>query len=118
MSSIDKPSLPSALTLALFLFGLGLTSCRDKGENPHTFFSADREHAAAIACTANLKTIAGAKEIWMLENHKTTNDIPTEADLFGPGKLLQEAPKCLRGGTYTIGRVSEKPKCSFPGHTL
>src|SRR5687768_1837351 len=36
-----------------------------------------------LCCIANLKQIEGAKHTWMLEKEKTTNDIPTDAELFG-----------------------------------
>ena len=55
-------------------------------------------------CIANLKWIEGAKEQWAVENHKSTNDIPSWVPLL---KYLAplKVPKCPKGGTYTIGRV-------------
>jgi hypothetical protein len=70
---------------------------------------------ARYACILNLRALDGAKETWMLENRKTTNDIPTKADLVG-GPYLREMPQCPKGGRYTLGRVGEYPKCSVPGH--
>src|SRR5262245_21947433 len=69
-------------------------------------------------CIPSLQNLQVAKEVWALEQHKTTNDIPTDADLFGPRKYLVEKPKCPAGGVYTLGRVGEKVRCSIPGHTL
>jgi hypothetical protein len=69
------------------------------------------------ACINNLRVIDGAKQQWGLEHYKTTND-PTWDDLrpyFSRGGKL---PVCPHGGTYTIGRRNENPKCSYPGHTL
>jgi len=61
--------------------------------------------------------IDGAKEMWARENYKTTNDVPTWDDLaVGPNRYLKEKPNCPAGGTYTIGRVGELPRCSFPDH--
>lgn len=71
-----------------------------------------------MACVTNLKTIEGAKGVWATEWRKTSNDVPTDADLFGPDKTIREKPLCPEGGTYTLGRVGEKPKCTVKGHTL
>jgi hypothetical protein len=66
-------------------------------------------------CKANLRQLDGAKERWALENHKTTNDIPTMAEIT---PLLREVRSCRSGGVYTIGRIGEKSKCSIKGHEL
>ncbi len=70
------------------------------------------------ACIANLRQIQGAKETWMLEKEKTTNDIPTDPDLFGANQYIRQKSTCPDGGVYSIGRVGENPKCSFKGHRL
>lgn len=70
------------------------------------------------ACIANLKQIQAAKEIWMQEQHKTTNDTAPESYLFGPSALIRRKPTCPDGGTYTIGKVGENAKCSFRNHKL
>lgn len=62
--------------------------------------------------------IDGAKNAWALENHKTTNDVPTDADLFGDASYIRAKPACPLGGTYTLGATGEKPRCSIPGHTV
>ena len=71
-------------------------------------------------CVANLKQINGAKDTWALEHRMGTNEIPKDADLFGGEKELyiKEKPICPKGGTYILGRVGEKVRCTFPGHTL
>ena len=69
-------------------------------------------------CVRNLKVIDGAKMIWTLQNHKVNGDVPTDADLFGPGKELQERPQCPMGGTYRLGMVGERPTCNEPGHVI
>jgi len=69
-------------------------------------------------CIANLKQIEGAKDTWMLEHEKTTNDIPTDSDLFGTNLYVKTKPQCGLGGVYTLGPAGERPKCSIPGHTL
>ena len=67
----------------------------------------------------SLKAIDGAKTVWAKEHNKTTNDTPTESDLFGPGRYIADRSMvaCPIGGTLTLGRVGEKPKCSIEGHT-
>jgi hypothetical protein len=71
---------------------------------------------ASNACINNLRQIDGAKEQWVLETHAKLGDIaPTsEVASFIKGRL----PICPQGGTYTIGRGGENPKCSVPGHSL
>jgi len=74
------------------------------------------------ACIANLKLIEGAKGAWALEHHKSGDDTPTEADLYGgEHAYLQQRLRCPAGGTYTFGKVEEKPLCSLreqPWHKL
>lgn len=69
------------------------------------------------ACINNLRQIDAAKQQWALENGKGANDTPTEDNLkpYLPGKNF---PVCLSGGKYTIGKASEPPTCSIPGHAL
>jgi hypothetical protein len=75
-------------------------------------------HDPKIPCISTLKMLQGAKDTWALENHKTTNDAPTDAEIFGEASYIREKPKCPLNGTYTLGAVSEKPRCSIPGHTI
>jgi hypothetical protein len=70
------------------------------------------------ACVPNLRTIQQAKQSWALEHHKTKNDVPTDADLFGPQKYVSAKPVCPAGGSYTLGAVGEPARCSVAGHTL
>jgi prepilin-type N-terminal cleavage/methylation domain-containing protein len=77
-----------------------------------------RKSAARQACIGNLKAIEGAKNIWALEMKKSDSDVPSDSDLFGPGKNIDPKPSCPGGGTYDIRAVSEKPTCSVPDHTL
>src|SRR5437879_2848639 len=73
-----------------------------------------REVYAKSACLAIMKQIEGAKETWVAEHHKTTNDIPRWADLVGPDGYLREIPRCPHGGAYAIGIMTEPPLCSNP----
>jgi general secretion pathway protein G len=59
-----------------------------------------------------LRQIEGAKEQWALEKGKTTNDIPTFADVAPYMKL---PIVCAEGGTYTVGKIGEPAKCSIGG---
>jgi hypothetical protein len=71
-----------------------------------------------VACTGNLRALDGAKHTWALENKKAGDAIPEDADLFGSDKYIREKPTCPSGGAYLIGRVSRKPRCTVPGHTI
>jgi hypothetical protein len=68
------------------------------------------------ACTMNLYAIEGAKATWALKSRRTTNDVPTDSDLFGPDSYIREKPRCPEGGVYTLGKVGEKPKSSIRRH--
>jgi general secretion pathway protein G len=77
-----------------------------------------RKTAQKQACIGNLKSIDGAKTTWALEMKKTDSDVPTDADIFGPGKNIEKKPDCPAGGTYELRSVGEKPTCSIPDHTI
>lgn len=89
-------------------------------------------------CWGQLKSIEGAKEIWRLEHPPATpgakgprgqrkrpatppiagrQENPSESDLFGPTLYIAEKPKCPKGGTYIIGALDERPRCTFPTHS-
>src|SRR5437899_3265827 len=70
---------------------------------------------AQIDCIANLRQLQGAKEAWAIENHKTTNDVPTVVDV---APFLHSFPSCRLGDAFTLGPVGEKPKCTMGGHEL
>jgi hypothetical protein len=70
------------------------------------------------ACIANLRSIEGAKATWAFELYKSTNEVPSDADLFGDDRYLTEKPACPEGGRYTVGAVQYKPECSIRGHAL
>ena len=77
-----------------------------------------RKKASRQACIMNMKAIAGAKENWALDYKKGDADMPSDADLFGRDKYIENKPACPSGGTYNIGQVSEKPTCTVPDHVL
>ena len=72
------------------------------------------------SCICNLKAIEGAKGEWAFEQKKSDSDIPTWADLCGTNEYgyYRDTTNCPGGGEYVLGRVTEKPRCSIPGHTL
>jgi hypothetical protein len=81
-----------------------------------------RTTSALNACVNNMRQIDAAKQQWMLENSKTTNDIPSWGAVrpyLGRG-TEGEIPRCPQGGTYILGRVDEPPRCSIggPSHSL
>jgi hypothetical protein len=76
-----------------------------------------RETAQMNMCINNLRQIDAAKQEWALENNKKGADTPTQADVAHFLKNGQ-FPKCIAGGTYTIGPVNEPPTCSIPKHQL
>jgi hypothetical protein len=81
-------------------------------------FQPRRGGSPRTACVANLRCLDGVKSTWALENKKSTNDVPTDSDLFGPTLYIREKPTCPSGGSYNLRAVGRKPRCSVPGHTL
>jgi hypothetical protein len=71
-------------------------------------------------CVVNLQYIDECKKKW--DDDGKTNITPTWDDLrpFFPPMWSNRIPTCPSGGTYTIGRVGEPPKCSIggPGHAV
>ena len=68
-------------------------------------------------CYLNLMELQLIKFNWANDNGKSTNDSPSWDDLrpYFPGTWSNSIPTCPAGGTYTIGPVGEKPKCSIGG---
>ncbi len=66
-------------------------------------------------CVSNLRQIDAAKDQWMLEKIKTSNDVPTWDEIL-PYLNKSQIPVCPQGGTYTIGRIGDPPICSIAGH--
>ena len=70
------------------------------------------------ACQTNLVAITTAKAAWAKKENKPNDVIPADSDLFGLENSAFVKPTCPSLGTYTLGSVSEKPRCSIPGHTI
>lgn len=95
-----------------------------------SWYNGPHYRSAAAACISRLRNIDSAKEQWVLEQHKTTNDVPNWVDLspyfsstFTNMWFTNGMPVCPSGGIYTIGRVGVPPTCSlaskWPGqHTM
>jgi hypothetical protein len=76
------------------------------------------------ACHFNLEQIRACKQLWADNEEKTTNGAPTWGDLrpYFSQWLMTNSPYwtngrpiCPGGGTYTISRVGELPRCSIGG---
>ena len=95
--------------LAVAACGLGFIS-----------FSLVRVHTDSIrlACITSLLQIHAAKCSWALDHKRTYSAQPLASELYGPDKYIREEPTCPDGGTYTLGTVGTKPRCSIQGHTL
>lgn len=83
-------------------------------------FVAARNVPAANACINNLRQLDAAQQQWTLENPTTTNDRPTWEQispyLLGGRRRLV----CPQGGTYSLSRTGDHPKCSLgpPRHAV
>ena len=106
-----RPSKPFQVTMAaIVVIVLGI------------YFSIPRARytSGAAGCINRLRNIESAKEEWALEHSKTTNDVPTWADLYPYFSstftniwFTNGMPVCPSGGIYTIGRVGVLPTCSL-----
>lgn len=70
------------------------------------------------ACIANLKQIDGAKNTWALEGKKSAGAVVKDSDLFSPQLYIRDKPQCPGGGSYSLRRTGQKPRCSVFGHTI
>ena len=77
------------------------------------WFVQARDTPSQDSCFNMLRQIDGAKQQWAAENHKTTNDLPTWADL---APYSRRNLHCPQGGTYTLGRAGALDTCSIPEH--
>src|SRR5215204_535789 len=79
------------------------------------WFLQARNIPSADSCINKLRLIEGAKDQWAAENQKTTNDLPTWAELtvyWG-----KHTPGCPQGGTYTLAPVGAPDTCSILEHS-
>jgi hypothetical protein len=77
-----------------------------------------RARATKSVCIENLYVIDWAKSRWASDNQKTSNAVPSWADLkeaFERHNMSNGVPVCPKGGTYILGSISETPRCSIGG---
>lgn len=77
-----------------------------------------RTPASVNGCIAQLKNLEGAKHTWAAANQKRDQDVPNWSDIVGPNAYIGHMPICPEGGTYTLGPVSDPPRCSIEDHVL
>lgn len=77
------------------------------------WFIRARSQSAYADCIVLLKQIDGAKATWAFEHKKQDSDVPTWADLLGHDRYIRAMPVCPQGGSYTLGPVAERPRCSL-----
>ena len=83
------------------------------------FTPAGRHGSSSLnSCIANMRQIEGAQITWAIENPGRTNEIPSDADLFGPQAYIRVKPQCPESGRYILGNTGEHPHCSVPWHEL
>src|SRR2546428_5386890 len=99
MSSRTRISVTALVLAASVLAALGVR-----------WFIRARTMSAYSSCINGLRQIDGAVQQWALDHHKTTNDMPTWADLAGPDGYIRRMPVCPRDGTYLLGRVADLPR--------
>jgi hypothetical protein len=75
------------------------------------------EGEARSVCINNLRHIDGAIQQYALDNKLGVDDTVTAQQVLS---MLNDANvmRCPLGGTYTFGRVGDRPSCSMPGHVL
>lgn len=84
---------------------------------PNFFFRA-RTGNGHPACINQLRQMESAKEQWALENHAKPGDGVSPRDIASYLNRKAKFPSCPQGGTYTLGKVGETPRCSHPSHVL
>ena len=109
-SGVPLSPKSKALSFSVFVVAVGLIAFV-------LFARSARRSSKVPQCHFNLMQLELCKHDWASEKHKTDNDTPTWEDLreYFPEMGWTNIPVCPRGGTYTIGRVGEKPKCSIGG---
>lgn len=77
-----------------------------------------RNQAMINACRDNQRSIEAAKSVWVLDQAKKKDVAPSDDDLFGPGKYMNERPVCPAGGSYQLNDGATPPACSVHGPLL
>ncbi len=86
------------------------------------YLRAHRRTASIPRCLLNLRQIEVEKQNFQLEHSKADSDAPTWEELrpcfqdwFVREWGTNDRPVCPAGGTYTLGRFGERPRCSVGG---
>jgi type II secretory pathway pseudopilin PulG len=103
----------AGLTFLEIMVVLGLLAMIAALAIPNLLRSRDR--AQQQACVENLRQIEGAKQQWGAEQKKSSDDVPTEAELT---PYFKDPARCPGGGAYTYNSLASRVTCSVPGHTL
>ena len=79
------------------------------------FYGGPRPADPTKYCQANLKQLEAAKEEWAMAYPKPAGKevIPSLANLIPA--YLKTTPQCPTGGSYTLGDLAHRPKCSAHG---
>jgi prepilin-type N-terminal cleavage/methylation domain-containing protein len=78
-----------------------------------------RSNSQVSTCVNNLRQIEGAKDVFAIENFKTTGETVTDADVNPYLKKAMADTIEPAGGTYTLRAIGTSPTCSVGGlHTL
>lgn len=77
----------------------------------------NREVAQARSCVRNLRQIDSAKEQYAMDNRLAQGStMPALSTFCGAGTttyIKGGAPRCPRGGTYTVNDLGTNPACSI-----
>jgi hypothetical protein len=76
------------------------------------------DRAAYESCNAKLKQIYAAQLMWCDDRGGDTNMQVSIADLVGPDGYFRTPPTCPEGGSYTLGRAGDYPRCSISMHSM
>jgi len=87
------------LLIAIAVIALAIAGCERKSQS---------------SCVANLRMLDGAKATLAADRKLTNGTLVTKEQLL---PYLREWPACPQGGQYSIGKIAESPKCSYPAHT-
>ena len=77
------------------------------------FSSVSCKVRSQASCLSNLREIDGAKTM-LASAQGLTNGTAISKDQLLP--YLRSWPTCPSGGSYSIGKIGESPKCSYQAH--
>src|SRR5439155_17229029 len=101
---------------SVILHSGGSTFLSIQGNSDRRLVRALRYSPANEICNNHLKQIRFAKDLWVMEQHRSSVDWPNYGDIF-PG-YIRERPSCPQGGYYSLSPAYAVPICSVPDHVL